>query len=360
MFDKMIARGLLAAAVAAAALTAQADVFNLSNGQISLQFVPVGDAGNVANTAGTAAVGHPLGAVSYPYSIGTYDVTAAQYTAFLNAVATTSDPCGLYNPSMAAVGGDPNSAGGCGITQTSISGSYSYSVAATYQNFPVNYINWGDAARFCNWLQNGQPTGGTEGTGTTETGSYTLNGANDDSTLATVTRNPGATYYLPTEDEWYKAAYYVGGGTNAGYYAYPTKNNLAPTAVAPAAPGDLVLAPNSANYNTVASDTYLTSVGTYLNSPGPYGTFDQGGDLYQWTDTPATWYYGPGFEMFGGSWESSVSELSSTNYIFPWSPASSEYNFTGFRVVAVPEPSTLCLLAATLALFGGRSLFRRW
>ena len=234
MFDKMIARGLLAAAVAAAALTAQADVFNLSNGQTSLQFVPVGDAGNVADTAGTAAVGYPLGAVSYSYSIGTYDVTAAQYTAFLNAVATTSDPYGLYNPNMAAVGGDPNSAGGCGITQNGTPGSYSYSVAATYQNFPVNYINWGDASRFCNWLQNGQPTGGTEGTGTTETGSYTLNGANDDSTLATVTRNPGAIYCLPTESEWYKAAYYVGGGTNAGYYAYPTKNNSAPTAVAPA------------------------------------------------------------------------------------------------------------------------------
>ena len=30
---------------------------------------------------------------------------------------------------------------------------------ANYANFPVNYVSWGDAARFCNWLQNNQPTG---------------------------------------------------------------------------------------------------------------------------------------------------------------------------------------------------------
>ena len=64
---------------------------------------------------------------------------------------------------------------GCGIVQSGSSGSYTYAVATAYQNFPVNFISWGDAARFSNWLQNSQPTG-AQGAGTTETGTYTLNG----------------------------------------------------------------------------------------------------------------------------------------------------------------------------------------
>ena len=66
-----------------------------------------------------------------------------------------------------------------GITQSGSSGSYSYSVTGSDSqaaNCPIFDVSWGDAARFCNWLQNGQPTG-AEGTGTTETGAYTLNGA---------------------------------------------------------------------------------------------------------------------------------------------------------------------------------------
>lgn len=51
---------------------------------ISIDLVPVGNAGN-ANDAG----GSGIGAVAYDYQIGKYDVTIGQYTAFLNAVAAT-------------------------------------------------------------------------------------------------------------------------------------------------------------------------------------------------------------------------------------------------------------------------------
>jgi formylglycine-generating enzyme required for sulfatase activity len=318
----------LAAALLAASV-ASADVFNMQGGQTSLTFVTVGNAGNAPDTTG-------LGSVGYTYSIGKYDVTAAQYTAFLNAVATTSDPDGLYNANMAT------GYAACGISQAGGPGSYTYSAANG--NFPVNYINWGDAARFCNWLQNGQPTG-PEGNGTTETGAYTLNWATSDAALAAVIRNPNAVYCLPTENEWYKAAYYdptLNSGAG-GYWAYPTKSNTAPSAVAPATPGGTVLSSNSANYDFVAS-TNLTAVGTYVNSPGPYGTFDQGGLLFQWTDTPFTEPWGAGFDLANSSFESASSELKSSNTIYSWSPGSSQYEFTGFRVAETPEPSTVCLL----------------
>ena len=231
---KRIVRFSLAAAVVVSAVSAQADVFNMGGtisggtwtGLASLQFVTVGDPGNVADTNGQP---RPCGTVSNVYEMGKYDVTAAQYTAFLNAVAAT-DPYGLYNPAMPGQPpppyGQPYQYIGCGITRSGSSGNYTYSVAAQSANYPVDWVSWGDAARFCNWLQNGQPTG-AEGVRTTETGAYTLNGGTTDAALATVSRNAGAQYFLPTEDEWYKAAYYIGGGTAAGYWTYPTRSNSA-------------------------------------------------------------------------------------------------------------------------------------
>src|SRR5258708_4804016 len=161
---------------------------------VTIALVPVGNPGNAADSTG-------YGAVGYSYSIGKYDVTTSQYTTLLNAVAAT-DAYGLWNVNMA----NPFVMPTVGIQRSGSSGSYSYSVIGN-GNVPVYYVSWGDAARFSNWLQNGQPTG-AEGPGTTETGAYTLNGATSSAALMAVTRNPGATFFLPTENEWNKAAYY--------------------------------------------------------------------------------------------------------------------------------------------------------
>ena len=128
---------------------------------ISIPYVPVGDIGNPNDSTG-------FGAVSYGYAIGTYEVTSSQYTTFLNAVAK-ADPYGLYNTSM---GSDLNVAG---VSRSGISGSYTYS-SLNGGNKPIAYVSWFDAARFVNWMQNGQPTG-AQVAGTTETGTYNLGGA---------------------------------------------------------------------------------------------------------------------------------------------------------------------------------------
>jgi len=291
-----------------------------------------GDPANPADSTG-------FGAVAYTYRIGTYDVTAAQYAAFLNAVAVTSDPFGLYNPSMA---GGPGTAA-CGITRTGSPGSYSYNttssgyVGVNSGNFPVNFVSWGDAARFANWLANGQPTNTTEGAGTTETGSYTLNGAMDDGNLMRVTRNTGAKYVIPTEDEWYKAAYYdpnKPGGP--GYWLYPTRSDTAPSNVLSGT------GTNNANYwsgSYTDPNNNLTEVGFFAGSSGPYGTYDMGGDLYQWNEANISLYRG----VRGGSFYN-VSDgmiASGRGYARPMYE-----NFSlGFRVSEVPEPATTQLLA---------------
>ena len=186
-------------------------------------WVTVGNPGNANDTTG-------YGAVNYEYQIGKYDVTIGQYTAFLNAVATT-DTYSLYNTSMAT---DLNVAG---ISRTGSSGSYTYSVinnGGDSSNRPITYVSWWDAARFSNWMANGQPTGAQSST-TTENGAYNVNGATSGSAPGRNTVNPNTsaapTFYIPTENEWYKAAYYSpvkGGVGSPGYYAYATQSDTAP------------------------------------------------------------------------------------------------------------------------------------
>ena len=290
------ARCLAGAAVVAAMLIAgsaqaQTSVFNMGGtrdpvtgtwtGAASLEFVTVGNPGNYPaayGPVGPGFAGH--GSVDYVYQMGKYDVTVGQYCQFLNAVATTSDPYGLYNTGMAA--DIPTVA----ITQSGSSGNYTYSVTGSYSqaaNCPIFDVSWGDAARFCNWLQNGQPVG-SEGAGTTETGAYTLNG--DTTNLLTETRNAGAAYFIPSLDEWTKAAYYNGG--TSSYWYYPTQSRAKPSNILSAA------GTNNANFydssqggTNVYTDpvNYLTPVGAFAGSPGPYGTYDMGGDAWQWSET---------------------------------------------------------------------------
>ena len=145
---------------------------------ITIDTVPIGNAGN----ANDPATGNLYGGVAYDYRIGKYDVTVGQYTAFLNAVAAT-DTYSLYKTQMAT---DLSVAG---ISQSGSSGSYSYSVIGS-ANHPITYVRWEDAARFANWLSNGQPgLGGSavpQDASSTEDGAYTLNGVVDG---GAVTRN---------------------------------------------------------------------------------------------------------------------------------------------------------------------------
>jgi formylglycine-generating enzyme required for sulfatase activity len=93
-----------------------------------------------------------------------------------------------------------------GITRSGSDGSYTYAAIAGREKMPVNRVSYFDALPFVNWLHNGQ------GSGDTETGAYTLHGGTPTPSNPMVQRNPGAFIFLPTDDEWYKAAYYDTGG----------------------------------------------------------------------------------------------------------------------------------------------------
>jgi formylglycine-generating enzyme required for sulfatase activity len=321
--------GLVATATAA---TPDSDI-------IGMEMVTVGDINNPKDMA----TKDQCGSVGYEYQIGKYEVTNAQYVAFLNAVAKT-DPYDLYNSEM-----DNKIYGG--ITRSGASGSYSYAVKVgmdangfSYADRPVNYVSFYDAARFTNWLT----------TGETETGVYNLLGesatpTNGTSVTRTLDQIPGTLWAVASEDEWYKAAYYNGNETNT-YRTYPVTGTLSQ---------------NTANYS-VGEDfafpsPHLTEVDHYDAVDGAssfYGTFQQGGNLWEWNDTIKSNYLRG---VRGGAFEDDNNDLASSTF-FPNASGTSTY-FIGFRVVAlsslavVPEPNTCAAAMGLMMLIV--SLWRR-
>ncbi len=302
---------------------------------VVIDYANIGNAGNAADTA----TGSLYGAVAYAYQIAKNETTIAQYAEFLNAVAKTNNH-GLYSSSMTTTSYIS------GISQGGISGSFTYSVTAGSDNKPITYVSWFDAARFCNWLQNGQQTGAGAAL-TAETGAYTLNGA----TSGIITKSVGATVWIPSQNEWYKAAYYdpnKGGVDVGGYWAQATQSDTLS--------GNSIGVTNSANYNDGDYVGYpgmaLTDVGAYgLNSDSAYGTNDQAGNVWEWNDDVVS---GTSRGLRGGSWNNTVSSNLASSSGGSGGPTFEGY-YIGFRVATVPEPTSLVLTM----LAGGMMMIRR-
>jgi formylglycine-generating enzyme required for sulfatase activity len=294
---------------------------------VSITWTLVGDPGNAADTPSTNCYAANCGSVSYEYYISTYEVTNAQYAEFLNAKAA-SDSLALYDTNMGS-----NAQGG--ITRSGSSGSYTYAVKPGFDAKPVNFVSFYDSLRFTNWLSNGQ------GSADTETGAYTLlGGTATPSNGTTVLRNIGANIFLPSENEWYKAAYYD--GLSATYFDYPTGTNTATACATPTG------APNSANCSNAAGG--VTNVGAYTGSASPYGTFDQGGNVRELNEQIVSDVFRG---LRGGSWDGNALNLAASMRGFV-SPADGGVNI-GFRVASlVPEPGTSLLVMTGLAGLAAR------
>jgi formylglycine-generating enzyme required for sulfatase activity len=270
----------------------------------------VGDADNTADST----TGSP-GAVGYGYHVGTHEVTNSQYVSYLNATGSTNAH-GVYNSNM-------GSSEHGGIQQTGTSGSFTYNVKSGFGDKPVNFVSFWDAARFTNYLT----------TGDTESGVYVLTPTGISNN--TITRNETAWnaggVAVVSDDEWYKAAYYKGGSTNAGYWDYAHQSDTIGTA--------------DANY--ADSVGTVADVGTYSDSVSYYGTYDQNGNVVEQTDTWA----GANRFLRGGAFISTVDILESSyrNYGVP----THESTYLGFRVSSlgtIPEPSSYAAMFGCLAL----------
>lgn len=153
--------------------------------------------------------------------------------------------------------------------------------------------------------------------------------------LLAVVREPDATWVIPSDDEWYGAAYHKNAGVTENYFEYPMGGDSVPSnaLVEPTDPGT-----NATFFDVlghkIVSQYWRTEVGAQDNSDGPYGPFDQGGPVAEWNEAIL---YGTSRGLRVGSFVA--------DYGFPpralrgskGYPPSSTASF-GFRVAEIPEP----------------------
>lgn len=327
--------------------------------EVTFEWATVWNVSNAADPLNSAIV-PGIGSVGYEFRIAKYNVTNDQYAEFLNAVAKT-DTNSLFNGQMTA---SPHG----GITQSGSSGSFAYAVKSNMGNKPVIYVSFFDAMRFVNWLHNGQPTG-LQDASTTEVGVYAISDGLSE------TRAGDAQFFIPTESEWYKAAYYqpsAQGGDSDGYWLYATASNSAPTVATASATGDISNpGANVANYDNGADwngqDGTLTTVGSAGGSSESfYGTSDQCGNVFDWNETvlsPTT------RGLRGGSYNAPATIVRSTfrNQLMP----TTEGNIFGFRVASPVPPEIVpatsqwglavlvLLILTTGTMMQGKKIFGR-
>jgi formylglycine-generating enzyme required for sulfatase activity len=289
---------------------------------VVIDWAEVGNPGNAADTEVMNDGTTGYGSVAYTYLISKHEVTNAQYVEFLNAVAET-DTYGLYSASMGSGYG--------GITRSGSPGSYTYSTIAGRGDMPVNWVSFYDSLRFANWLHNGKPTGAQDET-TTEDGAYEMITEFWAGGLF-ITRNVGATIFLPSEDEWYKAGYYD--PVSMSYFDYPAGSDTQTTC---ALPGETA---NTANCNRGPFYHDFTDVGSYTGSASPNGTFDQGGNVWEWNEAiiyyPSSGWWLRG--MRGGACTEPSDHLAAWVRLEIFSDPRVESPIAGFRVAMIPEPT---------------------
>lgn len=305
---------------------------------VGIEMVAVGDPGNAADTNG-------FGAVNEIYRIGLFELTNEQYVEFLNAVAA-DDPNGLYDTVMTT------SLRG-GIIRSGAPGSFTYTLKPNFGNKPASGFCWTDGARFCNWLHNGKPVG-PQGPATTEDGAYDISLPIDQ-----ISRKPGARFFIPSNDEWYKAAYYdpfdpgADGSGTPDYWFYPTSSDVFPTqAIGDLNVGDVINpGPNVANYErgvdwngTDCSQPgevcgNVSTVGS-CGSVSPWGCFDAGGNIYEWLEELGMPISGPPplpTRMARGGDFANGGVLMRSNLVIDVNMQSGAANF-GMRIAAVFNP----------------------
>ena len=274
--------------------SAHADTFGTTGNEFTIDFVTVGNTGNAADTTG-------FGAVPYEYRMGTYEISQDA------------------------------------IDKATASGMANVVAGAWTGNQPAADIDWYEAAAFVNFLN----------TSSGKTVAYDLTFSNGSWSMAlwsseqawtaggtNLYRNKDAFYFLPSENEWYKAAYYNAAGTN--YFLYPTASNTAPTAVASGTNAD------TAVYQFVSFSPAVVNAAGGLSS---YGTMGQGGNIWEMNETAFDGTNNSPSEsraLRGGSYPNDATRLASSYHqaTEPFDSAAS----LGFRVASVPEPSTYTLL----------------
>jgi len=291
------------------------------------QWASIGDVNNPAYPGGPPFNGNAgRGSVAYSYRISKLEITTQQWADFLNMALRDGVDLNIQQLRPAFWGASQSG------------GKYVVGDAMR----PVIGLNWRAGAYYCNWLNNGKAEGW----------SNALTGAYDASTFATLadgtytdqlTHSPGAKFWIPTLDEWLKAAHYDpahDGPGQGGWWSYPYRSESAPV---PGAPGE---AETTAGWNPPDFAELLVPLGAYTNQISAYGLWDLSGGAEEWLEEPAgakngRFQYRRADGAFAGELSVGRDHVQSTGFDIPGTIG----GYYGFRIAGtIPSPSVAIAL----------------
>ncbi len=309
-------------------------------------------------TPGDRAIGR--GGVGYEYKIGKFEVTSAQWAEFFSAAYDR--PAGDTIPHLIP----PDFWGGIPAVPTHTENPNARRWVTTPQTamIPTGDISWRMAAIYCNWLHNGKATNREAFL----SGAYDVSTFGYQGTVFTdqLTHNPDARYWVPTWDEWLKAAHYDpakpnGDGSLGGWWVYPHMSDTAPVYGPPGVLVNGVLAQANAGWDQLdfpGFNPFSVQLWAYENVTSPWGLLDVSGATREWTEE-TLFVNGvfPADRFFDGTaWDFSIGTLDRINSVGGDFPSLAVYDL-GFRIAtSVPAPG---ISALGLGLFLSLGVRRR-
>jgi formylglycine-generating enzyme required for sulfatase activity len=338
MLRPCLALSVLVPAVTAALATAQPD-------PLGLQFVTVGSPGNPAyQSSNPNDFVNGRGAVDYSYRVGQYEVTTQQWSSFFNAAKDR--PAGDSIPFVAT----PLIWGAVSTTPTN-PGGQRWTVPNGNGMRPVGGIDWRTAAVFCNWLCHGANPSAPQ--------SDFLNGAYDVSTFGyngsiftdQLTHTPGAACYIPSWDEWLKAAHWSPSNpNNNGWYQYSNSSDN-PYVYGPPGVGQ-------ANAGFTSPNPFAIPLGSFPTVQSPWGLLDTAGGTQELTESVLTLSGGNRYRVLDGSYFSEETFYANgLDQMAGWAAEYPHVNLLqfGLRVASpVPSPSSCAVAGGMLTTLCAR------
>lgn len=283
----------------ASPLLARADTFGTGENAFTIDFVTIGDPGNAADTTGDP---NPAGAVPYTYRIGKYEIPEHAIRRANSATENSSNP---LNITLDERGSDK----------------------------PATSVSWFEAARFVNYLN--------EDKGVSPAYKFDSNGEFQLWELGDLGydptnpfRNSLARYFLPSADEWYKAAFYD--PVTDAWFDYPNGMDIPPVAVASGTDA------NTAVYNQAGPADVL-----FAGGASPFGTVGQAGNVSEWEESEGDLLNDMSSErrgVRGRDWSMGLPELVAISLSSASRGKSLPFNEpvnVGFRIASVPEPPSV-------------------
>ncbi|MHA7813693.1 MAG: SUMF1/EgtB/PvdO family nonheme iron enzyme [Phycisphaerales bacterium] len=214
------------------------------------------------------------GSVPYAYRISRLEITTDDWLEFANTFSTMSDELDELLVGQMSWGARPD------FSHQGPGGRYILDPDLDFPGLAPIRISWHQAAMYCNWLHNGK----TSDPATIHTGAYDTSTFGRDGPHWTdqSTRSCGARFWIPSLDEYLKAAHFDPdkSGQGPGWWAYGHSADDPPVQGLPGV-GHTIMGLDSDDIGTSPGSFPL---GAFDQATSPWGVFDLIGGSPEWTE----------------------------------------------------------------------------